>query len=95
VAAVTSLATLASATEALKKSNDALEQNRRDRGSVPPSAPRQVAPIVITAERARDIARALKNNHTILTLVSLIDIEPGLTPAEFQAFADLAVRGAK
>ncbi len=87
------MSTLAAATEALRKSNDALEANRPR--SVPPSAPRQAPPVTITAERARDIARTLKNNHTILTLVSLLDIEPRLSPAEFQAWADLAVRGAK
>lgn len=89
---------LADSTEKLRARNDKLaEELRKDRASQPPSAPRQpAAAIVITLERAKAVARALRSNHTMLTFVSLVDVEGGpLTPAEFQAWADLAVKGAQ
>ena len=91
---MTDLSSLATATEALKKSNDALEANRPR--SVPPSAPRQAPPVTITAERARDIAKALKASHPMLTAAAFLSVDgERVTPAEFMAFVDLAARNAR
>ena len=86
---MTDLASLATATEALRKSNDALEANRPR--SVPPSAPRQAPPVTITAERARDIAKALKLSHPMLVAAMFVRTDDGerITASEFQAFCDL------
>lgn len=96
---------LARHTDEYGKFNRELDKaQRRERGSLPPSEPKQPVaqkspppPVVLTADRARVIAKALKNNHTLLTLVALVSVEDGesITPLEFQAFCSAAVRSLK
>jgi hypothetical protein len=80
---------LATATQRLRSSNDRLaEELNKDRASRPPSAPQVAALITLDSGRAQQIAKALRQNHTILTLVSLLGCEPPITPAEFVAFCN-------
>lgn len=80
---------LAEATQRLRARNDALaEELRRDRGSLPPSSPMPIAPVMLTAERAAEIAHLLTHSLAVMTAATLI----GLTAGEFVAFCK---RGAK
>ena len=87
---------LAATVEKHRAHNDEMARSQRERPSVPPSAPRSAAPITITVERARDIAKALKSSHPMLTAAAFLSVDgERVTPAEFMAFVDLCARGAK
>ncbi|HVJ13862.1 MAG TPA: hypothetical protein VM686_00415 [Polyangiaceae bacterium] len=90
------IASLVDATDRYRAHNDAVaESQSRERGSLPPSSGSMpAAPVSMTPDRAKQIARALRNNHTLLTLVALVDVEPPISAIEFQVFCTLATKGA-
>jgi hypothetical protein len=97
LATIEPIASLVSATDRLRASNDKLaDELGKSRGSVPPSAPRlPVEPVTLTPERAKDIARALMSAPDFLAMIHLLPADPYVSPAEFHAFCRLATRGTK
>ena len=64
---------------------------RRQRGSMPPSDPRlPAAHVRLTTERAREIGLKLTASHAVLGVAELLEV----SAAELHEFARAAVRGA-
>ncbi len=81
------IATLIAATESLRKRNDKLDAElRKERGSVPPSAPSQ--PVTLTPERAAEIGKLLISSIAVMTAATLV----GLSASEFVAFCRRAAK---
>jgi hypothetical protein len=80
---------LAAATKRLRAGNDRLEEElRKDRGSLPPSAPKiSAAQVQLTPQRCREIAEIVRG-HALLGMF-------GVTAGEQEAFCVAALATVK
>lgn len=80
---------LASTIARYRQHNDSVEANhKRERGSRPSAPP--PAAVVMTPERAKEVAKLIANSHPLLVLVQLLGVSLG----ELEAYGAAAVKGA-